>query len=147
MVDSRDADTRLLAVLVMRNQIYLRRPLPGYLDLAELTIPDADNTCRWQAMIVVGEYIKSQPERVWRIVEEYGAHRSADMRAAVATVLLEHLIDVNPSRYRPRAEALAARSSRFAHTLRTCWCDDEWAERRLAVVREAKELARQDSAG
>lgn len=145
MAASNDADTRLLAILVMQNQICRRRLMKGYLDLAASLIPDTDNTCRWQAMIVVGEYIKSQPERVWRIVEAYGAHRSADMRAAVATVLLEHLIDENPSRYRPRAEALAARSNRFAETLRTCWCDDEWPHRCMATLRWAERLTRDDS--
>lgn len=146
MAISRDADSRLLAILVMQNQIYRRRLLKGYLDLAASLIPDADNTCRWQAMIVVGEYVKSQPERVWQIVEAYGAHRSADMRAAVATVLLEHLIDENPSCYRPRAETLAARSRVFSETLRTCWCEDEWPQRCIATLRWAKRLARQDSA-
>lgn len=76
----------------MQWQIAVRGLRRTYFDLARSLIDDCHNTCRWQAMIVIGEYIETDPARVWPIVEHYGQSDDEDMRAAVATVLLEHAL-------------------------------------------------------
>ncbi|MDB5323843.1 MAG: hypothetical protein JWN40_5474 [Phycisphaerales bacterium] len=48
---------------------------------------------RWQAIIRVGTFIESHPEPVWEFARRWGKHAQADLRAAVATCLLEHLLE------------------------------------------------------
>jgi hypothetical protein len=48
---------------------------------------------RWQAIIAVGEHIESDPEVVWSFIRRWGSHRQEDLRDAVATCLLEHLLE------------------------------------------------------
>ncbi len=84
-------------------------------------INDLDNDCRWQALIVVGEFLDCAPGEVWKVIEQYGTSADADMRAGVGCVLLEHLLEKFDRRYRARVNRLAARSVEFANTLAYCW--------------------------
>ena len=95
---------RLRALWLMRRQIEERGLRAAYLKLARPLIADEDNDCRWQALIVVGEFIETQPEEVWRVVRKYGASPDEDMREAVACVLLEHLLEYHFKAYFPRVE-------------------------------------------
>ena len=119
MLRSRDADSRLYALFQMRSQIG-RKPLKAYFSLAELLIDDPDNDCRWQAIIVVGEYVSSNPSDVWQVVVKYGNSDDSDMRTAVATVLLEHLLEYHFLKFFPRVKRESAKSPLFADTLERC---------------------------
>jgi len=83
-------------------------------------IDDSNNTCRWQALIVVGEFIKTHPDDVWPVIEQYGQHKDKDMRTGVACVLLEHLLEHHRRRFGRRAERLASKSPKFKYTLDMC---------------------------
>lgn len=123
---SPDADQRLLALFRARTQINRGAPPGDYLGLARALIEDADNACRWQAMIVVGESIESDPEAVWRVICDYGGSRDEDMRAAVATVLLEELLGRDFDAYFPRVkERVRGGDIRLADTLSMCWATGE----------------------
>ncbi len=121
MTTSEDRNARLSALFLMRKQIGQGTLRRGYFDLARGLIDDEDNDCRWQAMIVIGEFIEDEPESVWEVLKEYGEHEDDDMRTAVGTVLLEHFIEHHRKRYLPRAKRLARRSKRFAEALNMCW--------------------------
>jgi hypothetical protein len=116
MLRSRSADVRLYALFKIREQLNTRLR-KGYFALARRSIVDPDNDCRWQALIVVGEFVESNPTRVWRVVMQYGVSKVADIRTAVATVLLEHLLEHHFTQIFPRARRLAVRSREFADTL------------------------------
>jgi hypothetical protein len=75
---------------------------------------------RWQAIIAVGEFVESEPEAVWRFVRRWGSHSNRDLRAAVATCLLEHLLEHHFDLVFPRMERLARASDRFVDTLQRC---------------------------
>lgn len=75
---------------------------------------------RWQAIIAVGEFVMSEPEAVWRFIRRWGSHASQDLRAAIATCLLEHLLEHHFDLVFSRVERLAERSARFADTLGLC---------------------------
>jgi len=120
-LSSAEPDVRLRALAAMRRQIECGLGDSEFLRLASATIEDIDNACRWQAMIVVGEFIEDRPHDVWRIVEQYGCSPDQDMRAAVATVLLEHLIEHGGDEAHQKAQGLAMRSELLANTLRMCW--------------------------
>jgi hypothetical protein len=85
-------------------------------------LEDADNNCRWQAVIVVDEFCRSRPDLVWPVIRAYGGSRDADMRTCVAVVLLEHVLEHHFDAYRDRVRREARRQGRrFQETIRMCW--------------------------
>ena len=91
-----------------------------YFSLAKRMIDDPDNDCRWQAIIIVGEFIETHPSGVWKVVVRYGRSEDDDMRSAVATVLLEHLLEYHFQTFFPRVKRETFRSPLFADTLARC---------------------------
>lgn len=76
---------------------------------------------RWQAIISVEEYIETEPDAVWEFIRVWGDHPQEDLRLAVATCLLEHLLEYHFAAYFPKVEQLSASSPFFAETFLTCW--------------------------
>lgn len=83
--------------------------------------PDGDEDPRWQAIIAIGEHVESHPEEVWRFVARWGASTQADLRDAVATCLLEHLLEHHFESIFPRVQELAETDRMFADTFSRCW--------------------------
>lgn len=83
--------------------------------------PDGELDPRWQAIIEVANFIETHPDEVWDFVAEWGGHEQDDLRMAIATCLLEHLLEHHFEAIFPRVEK-AARSNRlFADTFCSCW--------------------------
>jgi hypothetical protein len=76
---------------------------------------------RWKAVILVGEYIESDPEEVWQFVRRRGSHRQKDLRDAIACCLLEHLLEYHFELIFPRVEEATKKSKLFADTFTRCW--------------------------
>lgn len=76
---------------------------------------------RWQAIIRVGEFIGSHPDEVLEFALRWGKHAQKDLRAAIATCLLEHLLEHHFERVFPRVRTAALTSRRFADTFSGCW--------------------------
>jgi hypothetical protein len=122
MATSSSATERLRSLRLMRRRIEAGEPPEYFLGLARTLVGDADNDCRWQALIVVGESVESDPEAVWQVVCEHGASEDEDMRSGVATVLLEHLLEHHFDAYFPRLKGrIEAGSPLLADTLGLCW--------------------------
>lgn len=83
--------------------------------------PDGETDPRWQALIVVGEFIESHPREIWEFVDRWGRHEDADLSQAVATVLLEHLLEHHFELIFPRTAEAARNSREFASTFLHCW--------------------------
>ena len=83
--------------------------------------PDGKPDPRWQAIIRVGAFIETQPEPVWQFAHRWGKHAQADLRMAVATCLLEHLMEHHFELVFPRVRQAAFESVRFARTFSSCW--------------------------
>src|SRR5262245_57723691 len=83
--------------------------------------PDDELDPRWQAIIRVGEFIETHPEPIWEFVAIWGRHADPDLRAAVATCLLEHLLEHHFSSIFPRVEALALGDANFCKTVAQCF--------------------------
>lgn len=83
--------------------------------------PDGKRDPRWQAIIRVGKFVESQPEEVWQFTLRWGKHAQADLRSAVATCLLEHLLDAHFDEMFPRTRLAALVSVRFADTFEKSW--------------------------
>jgi len=76
---------------------------------------------RWQAIIVVGEFIESSPDDVWKFTLRWGNSSEEDLRDAIATILLEHLLEHHFERIFPLVEAAAEADPLFADTFLRCW--------------------------
>jgi hypothetical protein len=76
---------------------------------------------RWQAIIAVAEFIESDPAAVWEFIRRWGGHPQEDLRDAVATCLLEHLLEYHFAGYFPQVEQLAVADPLFGDTFRRCW--------------------------
>jgi hypothetical protein len=83
--------------------------------------PEGAEDPRWQAIIDVGNYIESDPEPLWAFIARWGTHEDEDLRAAIATCLLEHLLDAHFDLIFPRLAALATSNALFADTFSRCW--------------------------
>jgi hypothetical protein len=133
MVTSVDPAQRLQALRLMRQRIEVGILSRTFLDLARTLIADPDNDCRWQAVIVVGEYVEDSPEEVWQVISQFGESQDEDMRVAIATVLLEHLLESHFDAYFPRLrERVQGGSLLLADTLSRCWAfgraEARWGE-------------------
>jgi len=115
-------DTRLIALIRIRRQIENDRLLASYFTLARPLTMDRDSTCRWQATIILGEFIDRAPTRVWRVAKQLAKSKIADIRMASATVLMEHLFEKHPVRMAPLFLAeLKLGNRHFAKAVASCW--------------------------
>jgi hypothetical protein len=76
---------------------------------------------RWQGIIQVSEYVEASPDEVWGFAAQWGCSDDPDLRSAIATCILEHLLEHHFSRVFPLASALARTNANFAQTIRMCW--------------------------
>lgn len=85
-------------------------------------VPTADGEIdpRWQAIIEIGEHIEHEPDAVWDFVAKWGVHPDPDLRMAIATCLLEHLLQHHFELIFPRVEALVGASATFAECFQCC---------------------------
>lgn len=100
---------------VLRAIARAERILPG------IPAREGKRDARWQAIIRVGEFIETQPEKVWQFAHRWGKHAQADVRMAVATCLVEHLLEHHFELLFPHVRRAAMESPRFADTFGSCW--------------------------
>jgi hypothetical protein len=91
------------------------RILPGH------AAPDGGDDLRWQAMISVGDFVETEPQAVWSFVQRWGTSPDEDLRSAVATLLLEHLLEHHFDAMIGSIEHVALKNELFGDTVRRCW--------------------------
>ena len=82
---------------------------------------DGQTDPRWQAIIQVGEFIPTDPQGVWAFARRWGRSEDEDLRAAVATCLVEHLLETDFQAFFPDVAQLARLDRRFAACVQICW--------------------------
>lgn len=118
--------SRLRSLQLMREAIANGQEPTDFFELARQLIGDENNDCRWQAAIVVGESVELNPDGVWQVICKFGESRDEDMRDAVATVLLEHLLEHRFDECFARLKSrIEGGSRRLVDTLRRCWAFGE----------------------
>jgi hypothetical protein len=96
-------------------------PSPQTLKKIDRELASRGEHRRWQAAIALGEFAASAPERIWTLVLKHGSRRHADTRMAIATCVLEHILEHHFDAFFSRVTD-AARSNRcFADTAGSCW--------------------------
>src|SRR5438132_10901317 len=73
----------------------------------EAGLASADEDRRWQAAIRLGELVHPEPDAVWPVVARWGTSDDSDTRMAIATCVLEHLLEHHFEMLFPRVEQLA----------------------------------------
>jgi hypothetical protein len=76
---------------------------------------------RWQAVIAVAEFIEAEPEAVWSFILRWGSSEDQDLRMAIATCALEHLLEHHFDAFISRVEETARENRLFARTVSSCW--------------------------
>jgi hypothetical protein len=76
---------------------------------------------RWQAAIALGKVAESDPESVWILVERHGSRRHKDVRVAIATCVLEHLLEYHFDAFFPRVSKAVKGSRWFRDTFSYCY--------------------------
>lgn len=134
-------DNQILSALRQMRESLSNDEPSWYFDLAREQVGSCNNDVRWQSIIVIGEYIPfgKRNDEIWDILIEFGG-RDDDMQDALATVLLEHLLEYDFERSVDRITlTLQACSSASADILvdllRRCWPFGQ-AERKWQKVQE-----------
>jgi hypothetical protein len=96
--------------------------LPGH------PAPDGEKDPRWQAIIEISQFVPEEPTAIWPFVLKWGSSEDADLRAAIATCLLEHLLEHHFDLISPRVEAAARSNVCFGDTTARCWKFGEASE-------------------
>ena len=94
----------------------------------EAGLASTDEDRRWQAAIRLGEFVDSEPDAVWPVVARWGVSDDSDTRMAIATCVLEHLLEHHFDMLFPRVESLGLADRRFADTVSSCWQFGQSAE-------------------
>ena len=89
--------------------------LPGH------AAPDGEEDPRWQAMIAIADFLADEPEPICGFILRWGSHPDADLQSAVASCLLEHLLELHFTQFFPEVEAQVHRNAVFADTFSRCW--------------------------
>ncbi|MGA7399072.1 MAG: hypothetical protein WCC99_13570 [Candidatus Sulfotelmatobacter sp.] len=90
------------------------RILPGH------AATEGEEDPRWQAMISIADFIQSDPDAIWPFIVRWGSSADEDLRAAVATVLLEHLLQHHFNRFFPLVEETVQSNALLAETYSLC---------------------------
>jgi len=118
--------------------------------IKSLTDIDADlgsPELRWEAAAHLAEHINDASSDVWKLVLKHGSSDDGDLRSAIATCALEHLLEMSFDQYFGLLELEVRKGNRnLLNTLKLCWkfgdseCSsnsDRWDE--LIIVEDEAE--------
>ncbi|HUS73419.1 MAG TPA: bifunctional glutamate N-acetyltransferase/amino-acid acetyltransferase ArgJ [Sedimentisphaerales bacterium] len=99
----------------MRKKLSLQR--------IERDLASSDEDTRWQAAIVLCEYCESDrdAELIWPLIVKWGSHENEDVRMAIATCVLEHILGYHFDTYFEKcAEIIRSGNLMFGFTFSMC---------------------------
>ncbi len=76
---------------------------------------------RWQAIMVIEDFVPEEPEAIWSFILRWGVTADEDLRSAIATLLLEHLLGHHFSHFFPRVQEAVRSDALLADTFLKCW--------------------------
>jgi hypothetical protein len=114
---------------------------PDVRDAIERDLASSDEDTQWQAAIRLGDYIEHHPEAVWLVLARWGCSDDGDTRMAMATCVLEHLLEHHFATFFPRVEELSKLNMNFGDTVRSAWFFGQSEEPVKRVRLQALQLA------
>ncbi len=94
------------------------------LDLNEIDndLGSPDENTRWQAAIALGQYCEDNPELIWSLVVKWGSSADDDVRSAISTCVLEHILEYHFEEYfHKTSEIVQSGNMYFRDTLGGCY--------------------------
>lgn len=81
-----------------------------------------DGRTNWQAAIALGEYCENNPKLIWPLALKWGSCDFEDTRTAIATCVLEHILEYHFDDYFPLIrEEILKENKNFAGTYSGCY--------------------------
>lgn len=88
----------------------------------EAGLISADNAGRWSAAAELSEFVVEYPDLLWPLVVRQGSSEHEDLRMAIATCVLEHILEHHFDEYFPKLEsAIRSGNAALKRTLARCW--------------------------
>ena len=84
-------------------------------------VADNEKNSMWQSIIKLSDFIEVAPDNIWKFVAKWGNHESEDVRDAIATCLLEHLLELHFEAYFPKLEKEVLNDKLFHDMFCRCW--------------------------
>jgi hypothetical protein len=88
---------------------------------ADFDLGSSEENTRWQAAVSLGELVGTYPKRVWPLVLKWGSSPCEDTRNAIATCVLEHLLEHHFKAVFPMVNREVSVNPLFADTFCRCW--------------------------
>ena len=83
--------------------------------------PDRQEDPRWQAIMLIEDFVEDEPEAILPFVLKWGVNESEDLRSAIACLLLENLLKFHFELIFPRVQEAAIANPLFADTFLKSW--------------------------
>jgi len=97
-------------------------PAPDQLQEIDTDLASPDEHTRWQGAIALGAFSETDPESIWPLVEKWGSCPDEDTRTAIATCVLEHVLEAHFEPYFSRVRRIIQQNNiEFADTFSGCW--------------------------
>jgi hypothetical protein len=104
---------------------------------------------QWKAVINLIDFIVTDPDRIWTFISKWGRSDHEYQRSAIATCLLERLLERHFDRFFNAVKIAVKSDERFAHTFARC---SKFGQSKLGVnavhfdaLRKEAELREDDS--
>lgn len=92
------------------------------LSRADADLASEDEDTRWQAACALGDFCEDAPEVIWPLRVKWGSCDNEDTRTAIATCVLEHILEYHFATYFAKtARLIRGGSVRFAEMLCICY--------------------------
>ena len=92
------------------------------LERADTDLASPDEDTRWQAAIALGQFCETHPTAIWPLVEKWGSSEDEDTRTAIATCVLEHVLECHFEPFFAKtAKLIRQGNAPFADTFCGCW--------------------------
>lgn len=143
LVSSPRVKNRKLAIDYIDTSSNVQKNLDFILKMADRLIPDRNNSIRWRTFLLVGEYIRDFPSKVWPFIVKYGAVPNKDIRNGVASCLLEHILEYHYDKYLPEVEKLLFSNKNYIYIFKGSFFfgDEEFRQefesRKTALIEKA----------
>ena len=92
------------------------------LEEIDVALGSADEKDVWEAAEALGEYAELNPDAIWPLVVKHGSSVNDEVRLAIATCVLEHILEYHFDRYFPLVENIIRSGNQwFAKAFQICW--------------------------
>ncbi len=122
LAKSVDVKERRLCIDYLWLGTYHRQNYKFLVEMCDELIPDRSQHIRGQSLLLLGYFVKDQPELIWSQIVKWGSGRNSDIRVGIACYILEHLLQHHFSNYFPKVKVLIEQGNNLlADTLSYCY--------------------------